>query len=62
MNLRNRAAGAVAIAMSVVVMTSVAQAAPAEYRTGVAAQTDGFFDIAARVSEQYDMLVKELTE
>ena len=30
--------------------------------TGVAAQTDGVFDIAARMSEQYDMLAKELTE
>lgn len=39
MNLKKRAAGAVAVAMSVVVMTSVAQAAPADYKTGVAAQT-----------------------
>lgn len=30
--------------------------------TGVAAQTDGVFDIAARMSEQYDMLARELTE
>ena len=39
MNLKKRATGAVAVAMSVVVMTSVAQAAPADYKTGVAAQT-----------------------
>lgn len=30
--------------------------------TGAAVQTDGFSNIAARVSEQYDMLAKELTE
>ena len=38
MNLKKRAAGAIAVAMSVVVMTSVAQAAPADYKTGVASQ------------------------
>ena len=38
MNLKKRAAGAIAVAMSVVVMTSVAQAAPADYKTGAASQ------------------------
>ena len=38
MNLKKRAAGAIAVAMSVVVMTSVAQAAPADYKIGVASQ------------------------
>ena len=54
MNLKKRAAGAIAVAMSVVVMTSVAQAAPADYKTGVASQatttdlaTNGIAGIAA---------------
>ncbi len=39
MNLKKRAAGAIAIAMSVVVMTSVAQAAPVVPQTSVAVET-----------------------
>ncbi len=39
MNLKKRAAGAIAIAMSVVVMTSVAQAAPVVPQTNVAVET-----------------------
>lgn len=43
MNLKKRAAGAIAVAMSVVVMTSVAQAAPADYknRCGITGNNDG---------------------
>ena len=39
MNLKKRAAGAIAVAMSVVVMTSVAQAAPVVPQTNVAVET-----------------------
>ena len=39
MNLKKRAAGAIAVAMSVVVMTSVAQAAPAD--CGITGNNDG---------------------
>lgn len=38
MKLEKRAAEAIAVAMSVVVMTSVAQAAPADHKTGVVSQ------------------------
>ena len=58
MNLKKRAAGAIAVAMSVVVMTSVAQAAPADYKTGVASQatttdlaTNGIAGIAVSMSQ-----------
>lgn len=58
MNLKKRAAGAIAVAMSVVVMTSVAQAAPADYKTGVASQatttdlaTNGIAGIAVFMSQ-----------
>lgn len=58
MNLKKRAAGAIAVAMSVVVMTSVAQAAPADYKTGVASQatttdlaTNGIAGIAVYMSQ-----------
>mgnify|MGYP000454191640 FL=1 len=68
MNLKKRAAGAVAVAMSVVVMTSVAQAAPADYKTGVAAQTtttdlatNGIAGIAVSMS-QYESDAYEYIE
>lgn len=58
MNLKKRAAGAIAVAMSVVVMTSVAQSAPADYKTGVASQatttdlaTNGIAGIAVSMSQ-----------
>lgn len=58
MNLKKRAAGAIAVAMSVVVMTSVAQAAPADYKTGVVSQatttdlaTNGIAGIAVSMSQ-----------
>ena len=58
MNLKKRAAGAIAVAMSVVVMTSVAQAAPADQTTGVASQatttdlaTPGIAGIAVSMSQ-----------
>ena len=58
MNLKKRAAGAIAVAMSVVVMTSVAQAAPADYKIGVASQatttdlaTNGIAGIAVSMSQ-----------
>lgn len=58
MNLKKRAAGAIAVAMSVVVMTSVAQAAPADYKTGVASRatttdlaTNGIAGIAVSMSQ-----------
>ena len=68
MNLKKRATGAVAVAMSVVVMTSVAQAAPADYKTGVAAQTtttdlatNGIAGIAVSMS-QYESDAYEYIE
>ena len=68
MNLKKRAAGAIAVAMSVVVMTSVAQAAPADYKTGVAAQTtttdlatNGIAGIAVSMS-QYESDAYEYIE
>ena len=68
MNLKKRAAGAVEVAMSVVVMTSVAQAAPADYKTGVAAQTtttdlatNGIAGIAVSMS-QYESDAYEYIE
>lgn len=68
MNLKKRAAGAIAVAMSVVVMTSVAQAAPADYKTGVASQatttdlaTNGIAGIAVSMS-QYESDAYEYIE
>ena len=68
MNLKKRAAGAIAVAMSVVVMTSVAQAAPADYKTGVASQatttdlaTNGIAGIAVSMS-QYESYAYEYIE
>ena len=68
MNLKKRATGAVAVAMAVVVMTSVAQAAPADYKTGVAAQTtttdlatNGIAGIAVSMS-QYESDAYEYIE
>lgn len=68
MNLKKRAAGAIAVAMSVVVMTSVAQAAPADYKTGVASQattmdlaTNGIAGIAVFMS-QYESDAYEYIE
>ena len=68
MNLKKRAAGAIAVAMSVVVMTSVAQAAPADYKTGVASQatttdlaTNGIAGITVSMS-QYESDAYEYIE
>lgn len=68
MNLKKRAAGAIAVAMSVVVMTSVAQSAPADYKTGVASQatttdlaTNGIAGIAVSMS-QYESDAYEYIE
>ena len=68
MNLKKRAAGAIAVAMSVVAMTSVAQAAPADYKTGVASQatttdlaTNGIAGIAVSMS-QYESDAYEYIE
>lgn len=68
MNLKKRAAGAIAVAMSVVVMTSVAQAAPADYKTGVASRatttdlaTNGIAGIAVSMS-QYESDAYEYIE
>lgn len=68
MNLKKRAVGAIAVAMSVVVMTSVAQAAPADYKTGVASQatttdlaTNGIAGIAVSMS-QYESDAYEYIE
>lgn len=68
MNLKKRAAGAIAVAMSVVVMTLVAQAAPADYKTGVASQatttdlaTNGIAGIAVSMS-QYESDAYEYIE
>lgn len=68
MNLKKRAAGAIAVAMSVVVMTSVAQAAPADYKIGVASQatttdlaTNGIAGIAVSMS-QYESDAYEYIE
>lgn len=68
MNLKKRAAEAIAVAMSVVVMTSVAQAAPADYKTGVASQatttdlaTNGIAGIAVSMS-QYESDAYEYIE
>ena len=68
MNLKKRAAGAIAVAMSVVVMTSGAQAAPADYKTGVASQatttdlaTNGIAGIAVSMS-QYESDAYEYIE
>ena len=68
MNLKKRAAGAIAVAMSVVVMTSVAQAAPADYKTGVVSQatmtdlaTNGIAGIAVSMS-QYESDAYEYIE
>lgn len=68
MNLKKRVAGAIAVAMSVVVMTSVAQAAPADYKTGVASQatttdlaTNGIAGIAVSMS-QYESDAYEYIE
>lgn len=68
MKLEKRAAEAIAVAMSVVVMTSVAQAAPADHKTGVVSQatttdldTNGIAGIAVSMS-QYESDAYEYIE
>ena len=68
MKLEKRAVEAIAVAMSVVVMTSVAQAAPADHKTGVVSQatttdlaTNGIAGIAVSMS-QYESDAYEYIE